>query len=145
MASFDNATTTYTDTTLAEGQSYTYYLRSRDDDGLYSDFSTPVSVQSSQKELAAVNDLQAIWNEESKSISLKWYCPTKNVQYIIYRSIGDGALITYDNTSTTDFTDNYVSESTKYRYAVVVMDENGRQSGLSAITEVMAGKSQLTK
>ena len=46
---------------------------------------------------------------------------------------------------TTDFTDNYVSESTKYRYAVVVMDENGRQSGLSAITEVMAGKSQLTK
>ena len=145
MASFDTATATYTDTTLAEGQSYTYYLRSRDDDGLYSDFSTPVSVQSSPKELAAVNDLQAIWNEESKSISLKWSCPTKNVQYIIYRSIGDGALITYDNAGTTEFTDNYVSESTKYRYAVVVMDENGRQSGLSAITEVMAGKSKLTK
>ena len=59
--------------------------------------------------------------------------------------MGDGALITYDNTSTTDFTDNYVSEVQNTDTPWWSWMKTEGSLVYPAITEVMAGKKSVDK
>ncbi len=139
--------TTYADTGAVVEQTYQYTLRTIDDAGLKSE---PANTQTGRRIFAAtvggvenvtVNLLQAQGNEKARTqVQWKYEKPgmpplsTAEYRFMVYRAEGDQALTRYKQlrSKEPDYTDAAVEPGKTYRYALMVVYDNGKKSALSA-------------
>lgn len=128
-----STTTSYSDTGLAAGTTYTYRVSAVDAAGNESAQCTAVSAAT-----ATPGDTQApsvptgltASAVNATQIALRWNASTDNVGvagYVVYR---DGTKVA--NTTTTAYTDSGLSAGTTYQYQVAAFDAAGNTSALSA-------------
>ncbi|MEZ4930882.1 MAG: fibronectin type III domain-containing protein [Saprospiraceae bacterium] len=132
LREFDKTAARYFDSPPANGI-YEYALRSIDDDGQRSELSFPVGVNFVGKgETPPVEDLRAVYNQEKKALELHWRYPASDRRFVIYRSVNDGGLMSYESVQgNVQFTDFGVAENATYTYAVRVVDDaTGGESDL---------------
>lgn len=107
--------TTYTDTTIATGSTYSYAVSAVSDDSS-SSFSTPISVVTPgpPPPLGAPQNL-AVTSVTSSSVSLAWDVLSGAQGYNVYR---DNSLINSAVVTATSYTDSGLQEETTYTYFV---------------------------
>lgn len=135
LQAFDKTATRYFDSPPANGI-YEYALRSIDDDGQSSELSFPIGVNFVGKgETLPVEDLRAVYNKEKKALELRWRYPSSDRRFVIYRSVNDGGMMSYESVQgSAQFTDFGVAENATYSYAVRVVDDaTGGESDLREI------------
>jgi hypothetical protein len=127
IASPSASATTYPDTGLTPGVSYSYYLEAYDTN-------TPVDVSTASSTLTVSTsilpvptDLQNITNGVlSTSISLTWKAPTDNDSTITgYNLYRNGSLIASTKTITTRYTDVCLAPGTTYTYKMASFNNDG--------------------
>lgn len=139
IQSFDKKTDNYTDQTLELRKTYLYALRGKDDDGLVSGFSSPLSVSSPENEvLDTVKDLKAESDKSGTKVLLTWtYLNAKDYSFIIYRSEADGNPASLDFVGgITQSADFQISQGQTYQYRIRVKDTSGNESVLSSPVSV---------
>jgi chitodextrinase len=121
----DTTSTSYTDTGLTDGTSYSYYVDAHDTSGYVSTPSSTVSATPlDTSPPTAPSNLTATTG--SQQVSLSWDASTDNVSvagYYIYRS---GAQV--GQTAGTSYTDTGLTDGTSYSYYVEAYDEAGNVS-----------------
>jgi len=123
--------TTFTDTGLAVGSSYTYSVTARDAAGNQSAQSAPFSTSSSTDTTPPTTptNLHTTAILDS-SVSLAWTAPTDDVAVTGYKIYRDGALV--GTSATVSYTDSGLSPATNYSYAVRAYDAASNTSAASA-------------
>jgi fibronectin type 3 domain-containing protein len=130
--------TTYTDTTVHSGTSYTYRVTALDAAGNESDPSAPATVGSADTVPPTVpTGLTA--HASAGQVKLTWTAATDDVGvtgYRVYRSDKTGPLATV--TDGTTYTDSTVGSGTSYTYRVSALDAAGNESGRSTPVTVVS-------
>jgi chitodextrinase len=135
-------TTSYSDTGLAPGTTYTYAIAATDAAG-------NTSAQSTAS-LATLPDTQAptapsalnVTSKTATSISLTWTGSTDNVAVTGYKIYRNGAATAVATVAATTFTDVGLSGNTSYSYQVSAIDAAGNESTKStafAVTTAVNG------
>lgn len=121
---------------------YEYSLRAKDDVDLYSVYTMPlVGRRYFEANLEAVKDISASYNEDDNAIQLQWVYDVsdhpalqgQDYRYVIYRSFDDQPLerLIQRVDKSENFTDNDIEEGRSYKYAIQVLYESGKKSGMS--------------
>lgn len=128
-----SAITSYTDTGLAPGTSYSYTVSAFDGAGNNSPVSAAVDV-STQADVAAptvpANLAAAV--QSSTQINVSWSASTDNVAVTGYHLYQSGTLLTTTNGTTTAFQHTGLTAGATYSYTVSAFDGTGNESAQSA-------------
>ena len=137
------STTTYSDTGLSSGVSYSYYV-------IAYDTNTPVDVSAASSTLTAstysLNSPAGLQNTTSgilsTAISLSWNASIGNGNTIAgYQLYRNGTMI--NSANTTSFVDSCLAPGTSYTYKVEAYDSSGNTSALSSPASVTTGPQSL--
>jgi poly(3-hydroxybutyrate) depolymerase/chitodextrinase len=121
--------TTYTDSGLSSGSSYTYTVKAVTAQGATGVESAPVSATTTgNPPPLAVPAGLAVTGQTATTVSLNWNAASGATGYHVYRN---GAKVNATPTGGTTFTDSGLAASTTYSYAVTSFAA-GRESALSA-------------
>ncbi len=122
--------TSYTDTGLTVGTTYTYTLKAYDAVGNLSDFSTSLSIATEQDTQAPSAPAGLIASAVSAStVALTWNPATDNLGVVGYEIYRDGNPV--GTVNTLSFTDIGLTENTAYAYTVKAFDAAGNSSETS--------------
>lgn len=122
---------TYIDTATKANTSYHYALIAIDSAGLRSPESFPLQVRTPKAYPRPAQQLKASLTPDQKAVVLNWKLPNNLARYVIYRGVSGEPLRTYNAVNREQtFTDKAV-EKGQYEYAVKVIYQDGRESGLS--------------
>ncbi len=90
-----------------------------------------------KRRLAPVSNLNAVYNEENKTVALNWDYEEEGVRFQIYRNVGTDQVRRYKLVAEnkTSFEDKFKAKETHY-YAVKVIKKDGYKSTLSSIVSV---------
>lgn len=116
-----------------------YALKAKDDDGLVSVFSTPVSVLTPEREeLKTIQGLTAKWEERENAVILSWqYAACEGCRFILYRAEDGKNPESLDFVSgSLQYADQRISNGMLYSYRVRVQSSSGLESPLSAVVSV---------
>ena len=121
--------TSFSDTGLADGQSYDYYVVARDAVGNNSAQSNTVSVVTTDITPPSVPGTPIGTGADSNSLSFSWALSTDNVGVNTYDIYRDGVLLT--SVTGSPYTDTGLAEAQSYNYYVVARDIAGNESAAS--------------
>ena len=125
-----STSTSYTDTTFAQGQTYSYTVSASDAAGNMSAKSSPLSVTIPDTTPPTVpTNLKAVAGVKSNTLS--WTASTDNVGVQGYYILRNGVRIA-TITSGTTYTDTGLTSGTKYTYTIRSYDASGNLSALTA-------------
>ncbi|MEZ5055570.1 MAG: hypothetical protein R2879_00895 [Saprospiraceae bacterium] len=139
IAKLTKTVNSYRDENFITGSEVQYALKAIDDDNLVSDFSFPLGLHIEKtRELDPVQNVEAEWDENTKSILLNWKSDGNlKKQYVIYRTTREENWESYEVVEEQNrFQDNLIPAVDSIQYAVRVIDENGNQSLLSFSNKV---------
>jgi hypothetical protein len=147
LDSLDNKARTYTDVNVAYEKVYTYTLRAMDDDSLYSEYCLPLKGRKPfTKAIGGINTINTAFDEEKKKVKIEWdftpptEAPLADLDYrfIIYKGTSTESMQRLIQLRTKDpiYTDDKIEGEQKYRYAIMVVYENGKKSDLSQKTAI---------
>jgi chitodextrinase len=117
--------TSWTDTAIVGGTTYTYAVRALDAAGNIGDASA-VAVAADFTPPAAPASLSASWVGGPSRVELSWPAATDDVGVVSYEVSRDGTVL--GTTSGLAFTDPAVAPSATYSYSVVAIDAGGNRS-----------------
>lgn len=122
---------TYTDSTIKTNTAYQYAIMAIDSAGLRSPESFPLQVKTPNAYPRPAQQLKVSLTPDQKAVVLNWKLPNNLARYIIYRSASGQPLRSYNAVNREQtFTDKAVQKG-QYEYAVKVIYQDGRESGLS--------------
>ena len=137
--------TSFKDTDLKGGESYTYKLTCTDDDGNLAESVDPLTVKYNGKKMLATAKIeQAKYDKNKNTIKLTW--ENKSSEYdhvVIYRKKNDGKFNPIKTVSSElkAFTDTKISPGNNYKYLIKTKNlKNGKTSPLSKAVEVNTRK-----
>lgn len=121
----------YVDQQVKPDASYSYRLVAVDSAGLKSIASFPLNANTLRAIPRSARQLVAQVGADGRTVALRWQHPDPYARFIIYRATGASSLRSYEavNRELT-FTDKAVPPG-QYDYAVRVIYQDGRESGLS--------------
>ncbi len=125
--------TTFSDTTVEAGQSYSYTVRAINGATLASADSAAVAVETPvplDAEAPSVPAGLQVDGVTASSVLLSWSAATDNIGVAGYRIYRDGTLV--QSVPGTSFEDQGLAAATAHVYRVAAFDAAGNQSGLSA-------------
>lgn len=129
--------TSYTDTGLTAGTSYSYSVEAYDTGPNTSAKSAAVSLASTSDNVAPnIPTSFAATSSSAAAVSLTWVAATDlpnpggvgTSGYYIYRNGASTPTYTVSSAATTSFTDTNVTASTKYTYIISAFDKNANES-----------------
>jgi chitodextrinase len=125
--------TTWTNTTVASGTTYTYSVRAIDSAGNLGD-STPGLAMTTPDTVAPAPpaSLAVEARPNPGRVELTWPAATDDVGVTAYELSRDGAVLA--TVTTTSYTDAAVAGTTTYSYAVVALDAAGNRSSAATAT-----------
>ena len=144
IKTFDTKTDNYTDMALELKKTYSYALRGKDDDGLLSEFSSLLSINTPDSDIPdPVKDLKVESDKSGSKVLLSWtYQNAVNYSFIIYKGESDSNPISYDYVEgITQASDFQVQTGEIYQYRIRVMDKSGNESILSVPVSVIIPQS----
>ncbi|GEM_PF-1790161 len=156
IATVNASTTSYTDEGLTPGTTYTYHLRSYDNAGNYSDFSSALTATTKPHESDTIpptvpQNLQASAVDDH-SISLTWNASTDSggsglAGYRIYREDVNnyGTSIASVSANTTSYTDTRLEPGTTYKYKIRAIDNAGNISNYSNMAKATTTDSSVDR
>ncbi|WP_068966886.1 fibronectin type III domain-containing protein, partial [Desulfosporosinus sp. BG] len=127
-------TTNYTDNDLSDDTTYYYKVKAVNSSGT-SDYSSVVQATTSDVsyELSVPDDLTATV-ESSGEINLAWDSVSDATSYYIYRATSSyGTYSKVDTVTTTNYTDNDLSDDTTYYYKVKAVNSSGTSDYSSVV------------
>ncbi|GAB4033179.1 fibronectin type III domain-containing protein [Spirosoma gilvum] len=131
VARLSPAHTTYADKLVKSNTAYTYALMSVDSAGLRSDVSPVLDLKTLTLSAQPVTNLTTRLSADGKQVILSWKYPNDLCRFVIYRASMPSPLRTYNAVNREQtFTDKAIQKG-KYEYAVKVIYQDGRESGLS--------------
>ena len=132
IGTLDGATTTYADTSVAGGTTYSYTVTAVDAAGNESDPSNSASATTAAADTAAPTDPSGLSATAPGAfrVELRWTASSDNVAVTSYRIWRNGSVLTTAGSDTT-YVDTTVSPLTHYEYNVQALDAAGNVSGLS--------------
>jgi fibronectin type 3 domain-containing protein len=119
------SSTTWTDTGVAPGTTYTYAVRAIDAAGNLGDAAS-LTIAADFSPPAPPASLAAAWAGNPSRVELTWPGATDDVGVVAYEVSRDGTVL--GTTPSTAFTDSAVAPATTYSYAVVAIDAAGNRS-----------------
>ena len=121
--------TSYTDTTVTEGKTYTYTLRSVKDGAWstgYNDTAKSIKVEAAAPEPVTITDIRCA----NGAVSLAWNTVPGADGYRLYRKTGSGKWTTIvSSTTATSYTDTTVTEGKTYTYTLRSVKGGGWSTG----------------
>ncbi|WP_288426189.1 hypothetical protein [uncultured Spirosoma sp.] len=121
----------YADQQVKSDASYSYRLVAVDSAGLQSSASFPLNVRTLRAIPRSARQLVAQVGGDGRTVALRWQHPDLYARFIIYRATGTSSLRSYESVNREQtFTDKAVPPG-QYEYAVKVIYQDGRESGLS--------------
>lgn len=138
------AATSYTDTGLSAGTSYTYTVDAFDAAGNYSAESSPVSVTTSgggDTQSPTTPTSFAAGASTATSIPLSWTASTDNVLvtgYTVYTYV-NGSAVPITTTTQTNYVATNLTCNTSYQFGVDAFDAAGNHSAIATVTASTAG------
>ncbi|MBI2271809.1 MAG: hypothetical protein HYU69_15820 [Bacteroidetes bacterium] len=136
--SVTDTTSFYSDTTVAEGNTYTYSLTTIDSSGNSSQWHVP-AIHFEPGLRKKITNLSATANRNERKIELKWQYQQPGIQnFILYKSKKGDPLRIYKTLpgNLNSFTDTEASINNVYFYALKAVFLNGAESELSDVIEV---------
>jgi chitodextrinase len=135
IATVSGGTTSYTDSGLTPGTTYSYTVTASDGAGNVS----PPSNQASATTQADTTPPSApgtptATTVTSSQVGLSWTASTDNVGVVGYRVVRNGSVIA--TVSGTSYTDATVSPSTTYAYQIVAFDAAGNTASSGTLTVI---------
>ena len=132
--SIKDTLTFYCDTTIKEGQIYSYTLAAIDDNGLQSEVARIVSGRKQRNKQTI--ELSFEIKRSDGYIELNWTPINSDATYILYRSVGEEPMMTYTRIDGNGgiFTDKKVVPDSHYRYMLKSMV--GKKIMLSNVVEI---------
>ncbi len=132
VATVSGTTTSYTDTGLTPGASYSYQVTASDAAGNVSQPSNTATAttQADTTPPTAPANLTAT-NVTSSQVGLSWSPSSDNVGVVGYRVVRNGSVIA--TVSGTSYTDSTVSPSTTYTYQAVASDAAGNSAASNTL------------
>ncbi|GAB3801989.1 hypothetical protein GCM10028819_30380 [Spirosoma humi] len=131
LARLPRRQTSYVDASIKANESYQYTLIAVDSAGLQSPESYPLTVRTLQTRTQPAQQLRASLTTDQKAVVLNWKLPNDLARYVIYRGDNGQPLRSYDAVNREHtFTDKAIPKG-RYEYAVKVIYQDGRESGLS--------------
>ncbi|MEQ1949713.1 MAG: hypothetical protein ABL995_21185, partial [Bryobacteraceae bacterium] len=130
----------YTDTSVAFGTRYRYFVQSLEGDAWMSELSKPVEITPKDEFPPAVPvSLSAVAGVDSMELSWERNTEDDFLSYNVYRSVGDAAFEKVANAVAAPvYSDRMIEAGKRYRYTVTSVDVNGNESARSNIAEAMA-------
>src|SRR5581483_5059141 len=119
------STTSWTDSTVAGGATYTYSVRALDAAGNLGDASS-VAVALDVAPPQPPASLSAQWLAGPSRVKLSWPAAADDVGVVEYEVSRDGAVL--GTTSATSFVDPAIAPARTYSYSVVALDAAGNRS-----------------
>jgi len=132
------ASTSWTDTAVAAGQTHIYAVRARDAAGNIGPTASLTVQVPDTTAPSSPSGLKAQALTRPPRVSLTWTASTDNVAVVGYRVFREGILIA--TVSATSYVDSSVSAAKTYHYAVAAFDTAGNQSATSATVKVTTAK-----
>ena len=126
--------TSWTDTSVAAGQTYDYAVRPRDAAGNQGPEASVTAKVPDTTAPRVPTALRASALSKPRRVSLSWGASTDNVGVAGYRVFRNGVRIA--TTATRSYVDAAVARSTTYRYAVAAHDAAGNASATTASVSV---------
>lgn len=130
----------FTDTTATAGTLFEYYMVAKDDDGLRSEPSAPVTGRVYHNARPKGLDRLTLNADKDKLFTtLSWLVPSeKTTQIFVYKAAdnGDLRLITSLQGIENQFIDEEIEKGKRYRYAVKLAYPTGAESAMSETKEV---------
>ena len=122
----DVSTTTYTDTAVAEGKTYTYAIRCLAADGttLLSSFDGNKVAEMTYQSAGPVSPKPEVSAVEN-GVSIAWTAQPGVAQYRVFKKTGTGSWKKLVDTADTSYVDTKVSAGKDYSYAVRCLDADG--------------------
>lgn len=141
MAAFVPEVEDYLVKGLTPGKYYSYAIEAVDSSGNRSGWNMPVAVRVYIKsKTEAIENFQIRFDNPSKGVLIEWEAPElRPKHFLIYRGFNDFSLSSYKSIDATmnSFTDKAVTGKGIYRYAVKAIYQDGSQSMMSSVLEVM--------
>jgi len=130
----------HTDTTATSGTLFEYYLLAKDDDGLRSMPSAPVTARAYHNARPkGLDRFNLAADQDRLSTTLSWLAPSeKSAQIFVYKAAEDGdlRLLTSLQGIENQFVDGEIEKGKRYRYAVKLAYPTGAESAMSEAKEV---------
>jgi len=126
------SSTSFTDSGLAAGKSYTYTVTAYDATGNLSGTASPVTATTPAADTQAPSTptgLQAT-AASSSTAAISWQAATDNIGVAGYRVFRNGTQVI--ETTATSYTDSGLTAATTYTYTVAAYDAAGNQSAASS-------------
>lgn len=147
LDSLDGKAKTYIDTNVEYEKVYTYSLRAMDDDGLYSEYALPLKGRKPfTKAIGGITTINTAFDEEQEKVKIQWNFtpPTEapladlDYRFIIYKAMSDKPMQRLIQLRSKDpiYMDDKIEGEQEYRYAIMVVYENGKKSKLSQETSI---------
>ncbi len=126
---------TYTDKSVAAGQTYVYRIVAEDESGL---LSPPSKTMLFRVPSGIVESIKLKRRLQTDKVKLTWAVESdKSVQKVlVYRSVNNAAMQLYGHTTDEVFYDDRLSPQKVYEYAVKVIYNDGSSSALSKSVQV---------
>jgi uncharacterized protein len=123
--------TDYVDKALKPNTDYSYMLVAVDSAGLRSPESFPMNTATLRSLPKSIKQLNATLSADKKTMNLTWKNPADNCYYVVYKSVGNDYLRSYDKVARlSTFTDRNLQPGV-INYAVKVLYADGSESALS--------------
>ena len=119
----DTTSTSYTDTTVKSGTTYSYTVRCISSDGK----SNTSSYNTTGKSIKYIAQpaLSSVSNT-AKGVTVKWSKVTGAAKYRVLRKTGSGSWTKVGNTTSTSYTDTTAKSGTTYTYTVRCISSDGK-------------------
>jgi len=133
VASVPAGTTSYADTGLTPGTSYTYQVQAKDTAGNLSAPTDAITVTTAADTTPpTVPGTPVATSVTSSQVRISWTASSDDVGVLRYDILRDGTLL--DTATGTSFSDTTVAPATTYTYAVQAYDVAGNSSTSGALT-----------
>ncbi len=133
LATVDGTASTYVDTTVSAGTTYTYTVDAFDAAGNHSAQSDAASVTPSPDNQApTVPGNLTVTTPTALRVNVSWSASTDNIGVTGYDVYRDGTKVGTVDGATTTYTDVLVNPSTSYSYQVLAFDGSGNSSSLTS-------------
>ncbi|NIK23644.1 fibronectin type III domain-containing protein [Paenibacillus lupini] len=130
------AETTYSDTTVAVGSGYTYYVSATGASGLESELSTPASVSEiPAPQPPAAPAGVAVDEVKADSVKLSWNVAEGAVSYKVLRSEdAAGPFAEIGQSTSPSYTDTTADTSKRYYYQIIAVNDAGESTTSSTVS-----------
>lgn len=122
----DTADTTFTDTIVSDGVTYTYTLRCLDSNGAYSSSYYSKGWNHTYKKVTLDTPEVTSLSSTSQGVNLAWNEVAGATAYRVFYKNKNGGWTKLGDTSSTFFVDTVVSSGTSYTYTVRCLNSAGR-------------------